>query len=116
MALSDLYLHFVLASPYAVIAFALIWIAMRAGSGWTLNVSGAKLTMSVVIAALGSAGLVTLLNGAIYINSPSTYLEDAVLPLDAAGAIIYTAISIGVSFAVATWMQSSYKQASTASA
>lgn len=111
MTFSDFYLHLVLATPYAVITFALIWLAMRVGSDWKLDVGGAKLAMAGVAAILGTTILITLTNGFIYMNSPSTYLKDAILPLDAAGAMIFTAFSIGVSFAACTWMKSNSKQA-----
>ena len=116
MTFSDFYLYFVFAVPYTVIAFALIWLAMRSGSNWTLDVGGVRLTVGVLTAIFGTSILVSLINGFIYMNSPSTYLEDAVLPLNTIGVMLYTAFSVAVSFLTCSFLKINCKLASSITA
>ena len=116
MTFSDFHLYLVLAAPYSVITFALIWLAMRSGSNWTLDVGGVRLTAGVLAAILGTSTLVSLMNGFIYMNSPSTYWENEVLPLDTIGVMLYSAIAVHVSFAICSFLKANIKPASSITA
>lgn len=113
MTFEDFHFYLVLATPYSVLTFALIWLSLRWQSGWTLDISPVRLVGSIFASILGTTTLVFFMNFVIFMSFPDSLWNHEILPLNTIGAMVYTTFAFTVSFAVCLLMKSKTKPISS---
>ncbi|HUW25740.1 MAG TPA: hypothetical protein VMW07_04330 [Gallionella sp.] len=109
MIFEDFHFYLVLATPYSVLTFALIWLSLRWQCDWTLDIGTVKLVGSVFASILGTTTLVFFMNFVILMSFPDSLWNHEILPNSTIGVMVYTTFAFTVSFVVGSLMKSKTK-------